>query len=90
MNFENKIFEGIHYSRFIASWFRAGGNFKDFKITKGNIIKRQLCLFRDWLRSLTINGKNIPEDVIVEIVDMATSGKLELEESAKKFIKERW
>lgn len=71
MPFENKIFEGIHYSRFIISWVKSGG-----KVTH----------IRSWLRQLTINGKTIPEDVIDEIYDIATNGKMELESNAAKFL----
>ena len=49
--FENKIYERIHYSRFIASWINQGGKFD----RKGQI------QFGDWLDTLTINGKAIPE-----------------------------
>jgi hypothetical protein len=71
--FENKIFEGIHYSRFIASWTNQVG-IVDYH-------------FKDWLKSLTINGKVIPEEVIEEIYELGTNGKLELETSALIFLK---
>lgn len=74
--FENKVYEGIHYSRFIASWVKAGG-----VITRGGLT--------NWLRTLTINGKDIPDDVINEIVNLATNGKLELEDHARAYIKEK-
>ena len=48
--FENKIYEGIHYSRFVASFSKKGEiNYK----------------FKKWLKQLIINGKSIPEDVII-------------------------
>ena len=72
--FENKVFEGIYYSRFIASYVKV----------RGKIYPDE---FKDWLRSLTINGKKIPEDVIYDIYNLATSGKLELEMNLKHFIK---
>ena len=72
--FENKMFEGIYYSRFIASYMNVRG-----KIYKGE--------FRDWLKSLIINGKSMPEDVVWDIYNMATSGKLELEDNCRYFIK---
>ena len=74
--FENKIYEGIHYSRFIASWVKVGGELKS----------RNAWLMKDWLRQLTINDKPIPEEVIMEIYIFATNGKLELQESAKRFL----
>ena len=72
--FENKTFEGIYYSRFIASWINEGGGKCDYR-------------FREWLRTLTINGKAIPEEVIKEIVNLGSNGKMELEHIAKKFLK---
>lgn len=40
--FENKQWNGVHYSRYIASWVRVGGNIKD-----GG-------LFRKWLKSIGV------------------------------------
>lgn len=71
--FENKIYEGIYYSRFVASWTNEVGS-----ITHD---------FKDWLRTLTINGKKIPENIIQEIYEFGCNGKLELELSAKGFYK---
>lgn len=71
MDFENKIYEGIHYSRFVASFWRKGGKIRDFK---------------RWLSSLKINGKHIPEKDIKAIYNYATNGKLELESHAKLWI----
>lgn len=71
--FENKVFEGIHYSRFIASWINKSG------VGLG----RQ---FIEWLKTLTINGRSIPDNVIREIYNFGTNGKLELEESARNFM----
>lgn len=72
--FENKEFEDIHYSRFIASYSKKS---KDNKF----------YYFREWLATLTINGKKLSEDQIYEIYKMATNGKLELENSVTEFIK---
>lgn len=72
MDFENKEFEGIYYSRFIASWENVGG--------KPN------SKMKYWLKTLTINGKTIPNEVIKEIMELATNGKLELESSAKRYL----
>lgn len=71
--FENKSFEGIYYSRFIASWMKATGCRIDHR-------------FVNWLATLTINGKSIPQDVIKEIYDLGTNGKMELELSAQFYI----
>ena len=72
--FENKMFEGIYYSRFIASYMKV----------RGKIYGDE---FMDWLKSLIINGKSMPEDVIMDICDMAITGKLELETNCKYFFK---
>lgn len=74
---ENKIYEGIHYSRFIVSYAKVGGDLGK---------KRE---FEDWLKSLTINGKQIPEEIIDEISFIAGNGKMELEGNARLFLKER-
>lgn len=76
MEFENKIYEGIHYSRFVASWVLAGGELR----------RRNAYILKDWLRTLKINDKPIPEDIIMEIYLYATNGKLELQTSAKNFL----
>lgn len=70
---ENKYFEGIHYSRFIASWFNVAGDDKNY-------------LFEDWLEQLEINGKHMSEDVIRDIKEMKNCGKLELEGSVRSFL----
>ena len=75
--FENKHFEGIYYSRFIASWNNVAGRRYD-KWTDRKA-------FRAWLKTLSVNGKSLPESVIREIVDLRNNGKFELEELAKKF-----
>ena len=74
--FENKEFEGIYYSRFVASYVKVRGKINPIE-------------FKDWLRSLTINGKKIPEDVIFDIYDLGTSGKLELETNLKYYLKHK-
>ena len=69
---ENKKFKGIHYSRIIASWF---GDWKtNWK-------------FQEWLRNLEIEGEKLPEDVIMDIYNLGTNGKMELETNAKMFKK---
>ena len=72
-NFENKIANGteIYYSRFIASYLKAGGNLKRYSRT-----------FRHWLESLGLDKEDIRN-----IEDMAYDGKLELQDSAEKFLK---
>lgn len=75
MEWENKLYEGIHYSRFIVSYAKEGGD----------LGKRRK--FEEWLRTLVINGKHIPEEVIDEISFIASNGKFELENSAREFLK---
>lgn len=68
--FDNKKTQnGIHYSRFIASWANAGGTDWDEYFAK-------------WLAE---NG--CTEEDIRAIQEMQMTGKLELEVSAKKFMK---
>lgn len=74
---ENNGFEQIHYSRFIASWNNVAGRRYD-KWTDRKA-------FRAWLKTLSVNGKSLPESVIREIVDLRNNGKFELEELARKF-----
>ena len=81
MEFENKVYENIYYSRFVASWIKSGGTI-NYCARKLN----QSCDFIEWLRSLIINGKNIPEEVVWDIYCYATCGKMELEDSAKKWL----
>ena len=74
--FENKTIEGIYISRFIASWQKAGGN-----------CRKDYGLFKEWLGSLIINGRHLTDGEIHDILLIADNGKLELELSAKMFLK---
>ena len=65
---------GIPLTRYIASWYIAGG-------------KRNIHAIREWLRTLVINGRNLTDDEVQLIADCTVSGKLELEESVKNFKK---
>ena len=71
MDFQNKEWNGIYYSRIIASWVRVGGSLKD----GGK--------FRKWMKSI-----GIPEETVWDIYNLATNGKLELQTSALKFIRD--
>lgn len=72
--FENKVAEnGTYFSRYIMSWIRSGGDRQMSKYGQ----------FGDWLRSLG----HLSEDEIDDICLMAGNGKLELETSAKMFLK---
>ena len=74
--FENKDIEGIYISRFIASWQEAGGN-----------CRKDYGLFEEWLETLIINGRHLTDEEIHDILFIANNGKLELELSAKMFLK---
>lgn len=70
--FENKVIKGIYISRYVASWTNAGGKRKGFK---------------NWLRTLVIDGEHLTEEEIYDIYAYATNGKLELEDSAREYLK---
>lgn len=73
--FENKTIGGyIHETRFIASWLRKGGKLKTGKDVNN---------FCKWLLSMGLTTEEAEH-----IRFLATNGKLELEKSAEKFIKE--
>ena len=73
--FENRIIEGIHISRFVASWVKEGG-----KLT---------FEFKEWLKTLTINGRQLTNEEIQDIYNFGTNGKLELETLAAMFLKNK-
>ena len=75
---ENKLIKGIHITRFVASWVRSGG-----KLTN----RFGYDEFRQWLESLEINESKLSEEEIYDIMYIAQNGKLELEISAKQFIR---
>jgi hypothetical protein len=73
--FENKQINGyIYATRFIMSWVRVGGQL--------GLHGEGVDEFREWLISL-----NLDETDIEHIVFLAMNGKMELEYSAKKFLK---
>lgn len=70
--FENaETHNGIHYTRYIASWKRMGG-----KIFYGGLFER-------WLKEV----QKLTDEEINDILFIATNGKMELEMSAKVFMK---
>lgn len=81
--FENKVYEGIYYSRFIASWYNSKGG----KIDSHVDCDERPNDFVRWLKQLTINGKTMSEEEIYDILEMATNGKFELERDCKHFLK---
>jgi hypothetical protein len=72
--FENKLFNDVRATRYIASWLRAGGEL---------YYVEDVDNFRGWLLSLGLTA-----DEVYHISNLATCGKLELENSAKKFLSE--
>lgn len=71
--FENRIIEGVHISRYVTSWVKEGGKLN--------------YTFKEWLRTLTINGRKLTNDEIRDIYNFGTNGKLELEEHAKQYLR---
>ena len=70
--FENKKVKvsGIHYSRYIASWWRMGNSNYDLH-----------GQFGDWLASV-----GCTEQEMAEIHELTTCGKMELEHNIMKFL----
>ncbi|MDX9917322.1 MAG: hypothetical protein RBT15_04825 [Gudongella sp.] len=71
--FENVKVKGVHASRYIMSWIRVGGS---LHWTTGQ------SDFADWLESLGLS-----ESEIESICEIARNGKMELEMSAARFLK---
>lgn len=86
---ENKMIAGIHYSRFIASWVNVGGNFKRKAVYDENgEIEDVFCPFVEWLKSIEFEDRDRITDIEVkEILDFLQLGKLELEISAREYLK---
>lgn len=72
--YKNNLVNDVHETRYIVSWLRAGGSLYYLE---------DLYDFRAWLESM-----DIAESDIDHIVYLATNGRLELEKSAEKFLKE--
>ena len=72
--FENKLIDEVHATRYIASWVNVGGTLD--RHTGG------LYDFQDWLESLGLSN-----DDVMYISYLAICGRLELETSARQFIK---
>lgn len=73
--FENKIIEGIYYSRFVASWINATSRKGASKLA-----------FKTWLRQLVINGRHLTEEEVRDLYNYATNGKMELEDNITHFL----
>lgn len=70
---ENTYFNGIHATRYIASWLQVGGMLRTGEDYDN---------FRNWLLSL-----NLTEGSASYILELAWMGKLELERDARDFLK---
>lgn len=73
--FENKLtHNGIHYSRYIVSW----------QVGTGRILtNRRDNLFEVWLKEV----QKLTDEEISDIHELYANGKLELQTSAKMFMK---
>lgn len=72
--FKNTQIKGYTYAtRYIASWIKVGGKLQ---------CNKDIDDFEEQLKSL-----NLDKEDINKIIFLATNGKLELEVSAKKFLK---
>lgn len=54
---------------------------------KGGNCRKDYALFKEWLKSLVINGRHLTDEEIHDILFIADNGKMELELSAKMFLK---
>lgn len=70
---ENAKVNGIHTSRYIASWINVGGEF---------IGTWEDSLFSRWLRTVGVTN----EEDIHDMWKLATCGKFELEQSARRYM----
>ena len=80
---ENPFVNGIRCSKIWKSFENEGG--------KIYYIPRYDKKFFDWLRQLIVNGRPFTEeeiDIIYRAAQEANSGKFELEQNAKEFLKE--
>lgn len=75
--FENKLIKDIHVSRYIASWHVAGGHLGTSE--KGRFD------FAKWLESL-----GLTDEEVAYIYNYATNGKLELENSVRVFLRDKY
>lgn len=72
---------GIHATRIIMSWVRAGGTF--------SCVGDGYDDFREWLNTLMIDDEPLSDKDVDHIVNLAQNGKMELEYSAKKFLTQK-
>ena len=75
---DNKLSsEGIPYSRYIASWRKTGRQISYRRCPESG--------FWGWLKS-----RGLSDDECWGIINLGTTGKLELEDDARKYIKEHF
>lgn len=74
--FENKLINGIHVSRYFASWVRMCNKYQVRWCRKD---------FKDWLKSLEVDGEPLNDDDINYILNFSDNGKLELEIDASDY-----
>lgn len=79
-NWKNNLANGIEYSRYCAS-------FAGECASIGVYPTYRLCM--EWLETLTVNGKPLSEDDKRGICNMLENGKMELEENAREFLKNK-
>lgn len=79
-DWENRLECGIHPTRFIMSWVREGGSLKK---------RRGIGYddFKEWLKTLIIDDKPLSDNDVDHIMFLAQNGMMELEYSAKNFLK---
>ena len=58
-----------------------------WKRRKEGNCRKDYALFKEWLKSLVINGRHLTDEEIHDILFIADNGKMELELSAKMFLK---
>ena len=73
--FDNTVVNGIHRSRYIASWIKAKG-LKQWE-------------FEEWLKTLVINDRPLTDSEVCGISELFGCGKLELEINARSYLKNK-
>lgn len=84
--FENVIINGIHISRYVASWVKAGGTFERLVVRNSDGKIKNISRgeeFMDWLKFI-----GLTEEEARRCRNFAVNGKLELETSAIRFLSE--
>ena len=78
--FENTLINGIYKSQYVMSWTNAGGLLNRTMFINGVRVK-SMDAFRDWLNSQALSERDVQD-----IINFAGNGKLELQESARRFL----